>query len=322
MSDNALQPKPFDVREFRTALGGFVTGVTVVTTTINGSPIGFTANSFTSVSLDPPLILVCIGKSSSNFANFQQVDAFCVSILAESQRTISQKFASKGIDRFEGVAWTAGDLGNPVIDNAVAWFDCTLHQRIDAGDHHILVGKVSEFGHNVGSPLAFCRGNYVLFELDQQILSSTHHRARFGAILETPEGIVFVPGEKPGSLALPTTLRLGTRKANDGLYRTLGALGLDFDIEFLFSVWEEDAADRLSVYYRGIASGTVDPALGQVIPLDAIPHDKLGHDDNRLLNRYKQERASFRFSVYNGTATAGNFWEVPGTLPRERADVS
>jgi hypothetical protein len=217
---------------------------------------------------------------------------------------------------FAGVPWSKGILGNPIIDNAVAWFDCTIHDRIDAGDHHILIGHVRDFGHHVGSPLAFCRGNYVLFELEQQIMSSKHRRSRFGAIVETPQGIVFVQGDKPETLALPTAARLGTRKDNDGLFRTLNTLGMEFDIEFLFSVWEDDATDRLNVYYRGTGAGTVDPENGIVVPLYDVPFEKLGHDDRRLISRYKQERESFRFSVYSGTAHDGNFWQVPETLPR------
>lgn len=90
------EPSPaFDVREFRTALGSFVTGVTVVTTIAADGPAGFTANSFTSVSLDPPMVLVCIGKTSSNFANFLESDRFCVNILGEHQRHVSKQFSSK-----------------------------------------------------------------------------------------------------------------------------------------------------------------------------------------------------------------------------------
>jgi flavin reductase (DIM6/NTAB) family NADH-FMN oxidoreductase RutF len=302
----------FNVREFRNALGSFVTGVTAVTTRLeDGRPVGFTANSFTSVSLDPPLILVCIGKSSSNFDTFAKTRHFCVNILAESQQHISQQFASKGVDRFAGLAWSAGALGSPVIDDSLAWFECALHESVDAGDHLILIGRVEEFGQTIGSPLAYCRGNYVLFELEQQVMSSRHHRARFGAILETPEGVLFVPGEKPGTLALPSASRLGTKDAKEGLFRALSQLVAEFEIEFLFSVWEADDADRLNVYYRGRAIGVPTAESVKICPVEAIPYDLLDFDDERLLKRYVEERSNFRFSVYSGTSSAGHWWEIP-----------
>lgn len=308
---DAEQSQPFDVREFRTALGGFVTGVTVVTTNARGGPVGFTANSFTSVSLDPPMVLVCIGKTSSNFENFLNTESFCINLLGEHQRHVSKQFSAKVEDRFAGISWTRGALDNPIIHGSIAWFDCTLEQRIDAGDHHVLIGRVRDFSHSIGTPLAYCRGNYVLFDLDQQIASSRHHRARFGAILETPEGIVFVNGEKPGFFALPTSPRLGTRNLDDGLFRTLSSLGIEFDLEFLFSVWEEDSADRLNVFYRGSARCTATCSSIKTFPVDAIPYELLDRDDQRLLRRYVDERLNFRFSVYSGTSSTGDWWEVP-----------
>lgn len=309
-SGKDIGEQSFDVRAFRNALGSFVTGVTVVTTSVGDKPVGFTANSFTSVSLDPPMVLVCIGKSSSNFENFRSAGRFCVNILGEHQRHVSKQFSSKVPDRFAEVAWNPSTLNNPVIQASIAWFDCTLHQRVDAGDHYILIGHVRAFSHTIGSPIAYCRGNYVQFDLDQQILGSHRHRTCFGAILETPEGVIFVHGKKPGSFALPTAPRLGTRSANDGIFRTLAELGIKFDLEFLFSVWEEDNADRMNVFYRGTAIGSLRPDQGKIFPVTDLPMDKLTSYEQRLLTRYKEERENFRFSVYNGTSSDGNFWAV------------
>src|SRR5262245_29804115 len=114
--------KPPDSREVRDALGAFVTGVTVVTTVAdNGQPRGFTANSFTSVSLDPPLVLVCISKAAWSVAIFQEAKGFAVNILADNQRAISHLFATKESKKFEAVAWSPGPAGNPVLDGAAAW---------------------------------------------------------------------------------------------------------------------------------------------------------------------------------------------------------
>jgi flavin reductase (DIM6/NTAB) family NADH-FMN oxidoreductase RutF len=309
---NSTRQAPLEIspRELRNALGGFVTGVTAVTTELDGKRYGFTANSFSSVSLDPPLVLVCIGKTSSNFETFQRAGHFCVNILAESQRNISQQFAAKGVDRFAGIELETGVLGSPVIKDSVSWFECSLHQRIDAGDHEILIGLVADFGYTTGSPLGYCRGNYVMFELEQQIMNARGQRGRFGAILETSEGVILVEGEKPGTLALPTASSLGTREKGDGLFGALAALGCDFDIEFLFSVWEGTDTGNLNVYYRGSAAGRPTSSAAQVFALDAIPHDRLHKHDSRLLTRYAEERANFRFSVYTGTETTGSWFKA------------
>ena len=294
-----------DPRELRNALGGFITGVTVVTTEVDGTPIGFTASSFTSVSLSPPLVLVCIGKSSSNFTAFTGTDHFCINILAEGQRDVSQQFSAKNVDRFANLNWTSGVLGSPVIEDSIASFQCTLHQRVDAGDHDILIGRVVKFDQGKGSPLGYCRGNYVLFELEQKVLDSGSHSSRFGAILETSEGVVFEREQGTGKLVLPNTSLHGTREAKEGLYAKLTRLGLEFDLEFLFSVWESDKADQLNVYYRGNARSVDKVETVTCIPIDEIPLDELGYDDMRLLRRYREERKSFRFSVYAGTSTSG-----------------
>ena len=132
-----------DPREFRQALGQFATGITLVTTRApQGEPRGFTANSFTSVSLDPPLISVCIAKTAASYAIFCEADAFSVNVLSEDQRDASNIFATQRADKFDAVAWHASPSNMPLIDNALACFDCSRHSVVEAGDHGILIGKV------------------------------------------------------------------------------------------------------------------------------------------------------------------------------------
>ncbi|MFP4903008.1 flavin reductase family protein, partial [Paraburkholderia sp. BR14261] len=170
MTAQSAQPA-FDIAEFRRALGAFVTGVTVVTTIQpDGSPRGFTANSFTSVSLDPPLILVCIAKTASSYAVFSQTGRFAVSVLAEDQQQVSGVFASKAADKFAQVPWSARKTGAPVMDGAAASFDCTTHEVVDAGDHIILIGRVVDVVQTSSTPLGYCRGAYVNFSLSQDAL--------------------------------------------------------------------------------------------------------------------------------------------------------
>lgn len=290
-----------DVRDFRNALGAFVTGVTVVTATPEGKPIGFTANSFSSVSLDPPLISICIGKSSSNFDAFSRTDRFNVSILSEEQKDVSKTFSAKGIDRFAQVNWRPGELGAPIIEGASAWFECTLHQRVDAGDHQILIGRVRSFGHNTGSPLGFCRGNYVLFHLGQEVANLSTTKTKVGALLETPEGILMVPDER-GILVLPHAQQLGSRKSQDGLYQMLAGLIENFEVDFLYSLWEEKDGGFFNIYYRGTAEGDLRDRNVRVVPLHALKNLETTRDLSIMLKRYINEREDFRYSVYPGLA--------------------
>ena len=151
-----------DPRALRNAFGTFMTGVTVVTAKDgNGTPLGFTANSFTSVSLDPPLVLVCLANSSKNYDAFIGAKGFAVNILAETQIPLSNTFASRVEDRFAEVDWRDGPNGSPILADVSAWFDCAMHKTVDAGDHVILIGEVKAFDANTTSGLGYARGAYV-----------------------------------------------------------------------------------------------------------------------------------------------------------------
>ena len=135
-----------DPRALRNAFGTFMTGVTVVTShDADGNPLGFTANSFTSVSLDPPLVLVCLANSSQNYDALTQAKGFAVNVLSEGQKDVSNTFARPVEDRFSAVNWQNGPHGSPVFNDVSAWFDCSMHQTVPAGDHVILIGKVEAF---------------------------------------------------------------------------------------------------------------------------------------------------------------------------------
>ncbi len=135
-----------DIRLLRDAFGCFMTGVTVVTTLAeDGTPIGFTANSFSSVSLDPPLLLVSVSNRSASLEHFTGGRGFAVNILSEGQKALSNTFARPSEDRFDGIDWAAGPYGAPVLAGASAWFDCSLERAIEAGDHTILLGRVEGF---------------------------------------------------------------------------------------------------------------------------------------------------------------------------------
>jgi 3-hydroxy-9,10-secoandrosta-1,3,5(10)-triene-9,17-dione monooxygenase reductase component len=134
----------FDAKQFRTVLGHFPTGVTIVAGIHEGEPVGFTIGSFTSVSLDPPLVGFLPMKDSETWALMAQGDSFCVNVLSRDQADLCWKFAKRGneAERFEGVAWHPAPTGSPVLDRAVAWIDCTIEQVYEMGDHYFVLGRV------------------------------------------------------------------------------------------------------------------------------------------------------------------------------------
>ncbi len=148
----------FDARDLRRAFGNFATGVTIVTTLdSDAKPCGFTANSFTSVSIEPPLLLVSIASSAHGCEIFRGSSGFAVNILAQSQRDLSNRFARAGADKFAGVEWRAAVTGAPILDGVVAWFDCAHFEQVEAGDHVLLIGRVQDYAHATQAPLGFCR---------------------------------------------------------------------------------------------------------------------------------------------------------------------
>lgn len=146
---------------FRAACARFTTGITVVTTTDgHGRPHGLTVNSFTSVSLDPPLILVCLGLRNSLLGHFRSSGFCAVNILAADQQDLSRRFASPSEDRFAGLPWQPGKLGAPLLAGTLAHFECSTQQLIDLGDHVVLVGLVGHADYRDGDPLLYFNSRY------------------------------------------------------------------------------------------------------------------------------------------------------------------
>lgn len=157
-----------DPREFRNALGNFATGVTIVTTmSEEGEPIGLTANSFSSVSLDPPLVLFCLDRGSYSFAHFQSSKHFVVNILSADQQDISNHFARPSVDKWHDVRFDICGVGCPAFPDALAVFECATQEIHEAGDHIIIVGKVESFQRrDDGEPLLYFRGRYANMEAE------------------------------------------------------------------------------------------------------------------------------------------------------------
>jgi flavin reductase (DIM6/NTAB) family NADH-FMN oxidoreductase RutF len=151
-----------DARTLRDAMGVFATGVTIVTAhDPDGKPVGLTANSFTSVSLDPPLLLVCIANTSSNAANLRAAERFAVNVLQIGQQPTSNRFAGKAEDRFADTPWEVGESGSPILRESLGVFECERFAAHEAGDHFVLIGRVIRASFEPHrDPLLYFRGKY------------------------------------------------------------------------------------------------------------------------------------------------------------------
>ncbi len=149
-----------DGKEFRRVLGHFPTGVTVVTAAPDGKPVGLTIGSFTSVSLDPPLVGFLPARNSSSWPDIERHGVFCVNVLTIDQAELCWRFAKEGDDKFEGVAWTPAPSGAPILDGIHAWMDCTIEQVVEAGDHWFVMGRVTSLSapEQESSPMLFHKG--------------------------------------------------------------------------------------------------------------------------------------------------------------------
>src|SRR5687768_1512196 len=139
-------PGPVPSVVMREVLGHFVTGIVVITAVGPAGPLGFTCQSFASLSLDPPLVSFAPARSSTTWPQIREVGAFCVNVLAAGHEELSAGFARSGVDKFAGVDWRAAPSGSPVLEGVSAWIDCTLWNEYDGGDHTVVVGLVQDLG--------------------------------------------------------------------------------------------------------------------------------------------------------------------------------
>jgi 3-hydroxy-9,10-secoandrosta-1,3,5(10)-triene-9,17-dione monooxygenase reductase component len=148
---------------YRQVMGQFLAGVTVITAMNEGVPVGMAASSFTSLSMEPPLVLFCPGKNSGTWARIAEAGHYAVNILGAEHESVSRQMASKSDDKFAGLAWHTEASGCPVLDDALGWIDCRTEHIYDGGDHWIVVGRVLALGWRDGDPLAYHRGAYGTF---------------------------------------------------------------------------------------------------------------------------------------------------------------
>lgn len=155
---------PADAVSYRRVVGHFATGLTVVTASLEGTKVGFTCQSFTSVSLEPRLVGFFARRESRSWNDIRKTGTFCANILSAAQEPVSRTFATPGIDKFHGIETSAAPTGSPVLPGAIAWVDCDIESVTDAGDHHAVLGRVRALAHvSDEPPLLYFRGGYGRF---------------------------------------------------------------------------------------------------------------------------------------------------------------
>ena len=305
-------PAEIDPKALRNAFGAFATGVTVITTRqADGTPRGFTANSFTSVSLDPPLMLVCLAKSAHSCDVFAEAPNFAVNVLAEGQRAISGLFASRAADKFQQCAWSPGHAGVPVLAGALAQFTCARHRLVDAGDHLILIGRVQDFSAGDGQPLGYFRGNYFSIGLERELAeaAAAGKGSRIGAVLASDDGVLLKVGPA-GQLSLP--LAPGPTPSLDALLAGLASQGLCPEIDFVYAAFDDRQSGGHAIYYHGRIMGEI-PAGYSVVPLPDLPSSPLENDaEAQMLARFAADFRNGTFSIYHGNETRGSVRRVSG----------
>jgi flavin reductase (DIM6/NTAB) family NADH-FMN oxidoreductase RutF/DNA-binding FadR family transcriptional regulator len=198
MSDAVTRPGPpaeprtrrLTWSEFRDVIGHFASGVTVITSLDGDRRVGTTASAVCSLSLDPPMVLICMNKTSGTGAAVTVSGRFAVNILAEHQRSIAQHFASKHPDKFEAIAATAGALGQPLLDEAVAYLECRVVEHVTGGTHTVFLAEVDRATANGGAPLAYFRGEFGRLEMgDDQVFYETLRERALGGQLRSGEAL-------------------------------------------------------------------------------------------------------------------------------------
>ena len=161
----ALEPMPYDAARYRRTLGHFASGLCVITAVDDATPVGFTCQSFSALSLDPALVMFCTNKSSNTWPRIHHAGSFCVNILAAEQQDYSRRFATTGDDKFEGLVYDVGPTGSPYLRDVIAHIDCRLEAVLDGGDHLIVVGRVMDLDlvREGAEPLVFYRATYGSF---------------------------------------------------------------------------------------------------------------------------------------------------------------
>lgn len=299
----ALNPK-----ELRSAFSSYMTGVTVVTAkNHDGTFVGFTANSFTSVSLDPPLLLVCPGKHLSSFSVFETCDTFTVNVLSESQESVSNEFAKSSGDRFGNVAWHLDTNGCPVIDDCSATFSCRVHSRELMGDHLVLIGEVVGFDYSSAPGLGYCSNGYFTLDKEREAnaaVSPAGLTSFAGALIEHEGQLLFASDAETNSvLSINVKEGQGARSALIAHYQSLG---LNISIGPVYSVYDDAANGRRYTYFTAKSESASAVGIGEFLDIAALSDMKfIDAAQEEMVKRFQTDFQAQIFGLYIGDTKSG-----------------
>jgi len=296
-----------DPQAFRRALGAYPTGVTVVTAVSpTGEPIGFTANSFTSVSLEPPMLLVCPAKSLSSFAVFEQCEHFAINVLAEGQEEVANIFARYPGDRFAKVAWTSADRNLPLVDGAAASFSCRTANVFDAGDHIILLGELESFSHAGTRGLGYAAGRYFSLGLEQAAAQATPKgRVSYvGAIVQAANSVLLIEDEAGWSV--PKLRVEGSAAIRTALTDWFANRGMAVTLRRTYSIFDGPRGEHFSYFLADGIDGASGSTIGRFVPLDDIASLPIASAAERaMLDRFVRETEAKSYGFYVGDSVTG-----------------
>ena len=295
---------PNDPKALRGAFGRFMTGVTVVTACApDGSPVGFTANSFTSVSLDPPLLLVCPGRHLSSFDVFANTDHFAVSILAEGQEVISNIFAAGAGDRFAQTDLSRDANNCALITGRVAGFSCRVTQRVEAGDHMVLIGEVSQFDSSDRPALGYSNGGYFSLGNERQAEApATASRQTVASVILVHNGDILLTANG----RLPYVQLDDHTGARSALSAHLLGLGLNVEMGQVYSVYDSANGSVHNVILCAQLAALPENTPYHRVPITEFEADPVKTDiQSLILRRFAQESRTQSFGLYLGNAERG-----------------
>lgn len=297
-----------DPKILRGAFGRFMTGVTVVTARApSGELVGFTANSFTSVSLDPPLLLVCPGSHLSSYDAFCSVSHFAVSILAEGQEDISNTFAKSKSDRFAQTCWQEDTYGSALIDGRAAGFSCEVFQKVPAGDHTVLMGRVTRFDQSGRAPLGYCADGYFSLSKERQSDAAGPKAKDIQASVILQQGDDILLTAQGG---LPTVTLKSAEGARTALRGYLDGMGVQGRLGPVYSIYDEGTQSRRIVILGTLVAGhnraDLRPCAIADLPM-RLPQDPAMAD---MLCRFASEHQRQSFGLYVGDVHQGEIHTI------------
>ena len=310
-----------DANGLRRAFGAFASGVTIVATnTPDGETRAFTANSFTSLSLDPPLALVCLGKNAASLSIFTESEAFSISILQASQRAISSAFASRDPAVKIAASKELATEQAPHVAGSLATFICSRHAVVDGGDHVILIGRILKYRSNEGQPLGFFRGGYVHVGADLGEIERLHASVLVGGVLGHGGKLLLCRHPKSNTWEIPMTRPRRGQGPDKALQEVFQSLGIEVTMSVPFSLFQERGEHDVSMVFSlqspyPIKTGTLtDGTELALFGPDDEPWKLVdGEMKKGLVQRYLYEMEAGLYGVYFDTPDGGGYVRFNGS---------